>query len=186
MKILKYILPTITVLTLVILGGCTTDYSNRKPIGETFPSVSGQSLEKNTISFPDYLSGKNTVLLLGYVQDTQFDIDRWLIGLDMTQTQVDVYELPTIQGMFPRLFKTQIDEGMRKGIPKVLWKGVITIYQDGEKIQKFTGNINANNARVLLLDKSGTIRFFYDEGFSVSALNSLRDNLAKLESSSAD
>ncbi|MAD89569.1 MAG: hypothetical protein CMK64_07665, partial [Pseudoalteromonas sp.] len=59
----------------------------------------------------------------------------------------------------------------RRGIPKELWGGVITIYEDGEKIQAFTGNENPNNARVMLLDKNGKIIYFYDRGFSVSALN---------------
>ena len=155
MKSTKYLF-TATILILVfLLSGCATYYPNRKPLGEMFPSVVGQSLEKKTILFPDHVAGKNVLLLLGYVQNSQFDIDRWLIGLDMTQTQVDVFELPTIQGMFPRFFKTKIDQGMRKGIPKELWKGVITIYGDGEKIQLFTGNMNSNNARVILLGKNG-------------------------------
>ncbi len=173
----------IILLLVVLISGCATDYPNRKPVGEMFPSVSGKSLEKKPISFPDSIAGKNVVLLLGYVQNAQFDIDRWLIGLDMTQTQVDVFELPTIQGMFPRFFKTQIDQGMRNGIPKQLWKGVVTIYEDGEKVQKFTGNSNSNNARVILLDKNGTVAFFYDEGFSVAAMNSLRSTLKHLNAS---
>ncbi|MFT5294627.1 MAG: hypothetical protein ACI9YH_000633, partial [Colwellia sp.] len=57
-------------------------------------------------------------MLVGYKQNSQFDIDRWLIGLDMTETKVDAYEIPTIQGLFPRMFSTLIDNGMRKGIPK--------------------------------------------------------------------
>ena len=119
------------------------------------------------------------MLLIGYKQDSQFDIDRWLIGLDMTNTLVDVYELPTIQGMFPRMFSTMIDNGMRKGIPKELWKGVITIYKDGDAVQEFTGNENGNNARVALLDKEGLVLYFYDRGFSVQALNELKSVIDK-------
>jgi hypothetical protein len=167
-------------LSIGLISGCTTDYPNREPLGEIFPSISGESLEQNAITFPAHVTGKNVVLMLGYVQNSQFDIDRWLIGLDMTKTQVDVYELPAIQGMFPRFFKTQIDNGMRKGIPKELWKGVVTIYGDGDRVQEFTGNINPNNARVILLDKSSEIKFFYDRGFSVNAMNSLKKTLEEI------
>jgi cytochrome oxidase Cu insertion factor (SCO1/SenC/PrrC family) len=80
--------------------------------------------------------------------------------------------------MAPRMFSTFIDEGMRKGIPKELWKGVITVYEDGDKIQRYTGNQNPNNARVMLLDAEGKILYFYDRGFSVDALKSVR-NLVK-------
>jgi cytochrome oxidase Cu insertion factor (SCO1/SenC/PrrC family) len=75
------------------------------------------------------------------------------------------------------MFSTFIDNGMRAGIPKPLWKGVVTVYKDGEIIQAFTGNDTPNNARVILIDKNGKIIHFYDQGFSVNALNNLRDSL---------
>ena len=48
-------------------------------------------------------------------------------------------------------------------------------------LQKFTGNMNPNNARVILLDDSGTVNYFYDDGFSVDALNKLKQNLQSLK-----
>jgi cytochrome oxidase Cu insertion factor (SCO1/SenC/PrrC family) len=95
----------------------------------------------------------------------------------MTQTKVAAYEIPTIQGMLPRMFSGFIDSGMSKGIPKELWKGVVTVYADGDKVQRFTGNLTPNNARVMLLNKQGTIVYFYDRGFSVEALNAVRGAL---------
>jgi hypothetical protein len=165
------------ILFISLASGCSTQYKNQSLVGKSFPSVSGQSLEEETVNIPDDFNKKFTLLLVGYKQNSQFDIDRWLIGLDMTKTKVDAYEIPTIQGLFPRMFSTVIDNGMRKGIPKELWKGVITVYEDGEKVQAFTGNEDPNNARVILLNKEGTILYFYDDGFSVSALNQLRDIL---------
>lgn len=79
--------------------------------------------------------------------------------------------------MVPRMFSAFIDSGMRKGIPKELWAGVITIYKDGEKVQKFTGNQNPNNTRVVLINNSGKILYFYDRGFSVDALNKLKETI---------
>ena len=161
----------------IVLTGCATKYPNRSPQGEVFPPVTGTALTKEVKNLPDDLPQENVLLLLGYVQNAQFDIDRWLIGLDMTKTNVAVYELPTIQGMFPRMFQTQIDNGMRKGIPKEIWGGVITIYEDGETIQRMTGNQDPNNARVLLLNQAREIVWFYDRGFSVAALNDVRSRL---------
>jgi hypothetical protein len=160
------------------LSACATyDYPGQVILGEKMVSATGQSLAGESVTIPDDFAGQKTLLLLGYVQDSQFDIDRWLIGLDMTQTRIDVYEIPTIKGMFPRMFSTKIDDGMRKGIPKSLWKGVITVYQDGDKVQRLTGNMSPNNARVLLLNEQGEIVYFYDQGFSVDALNQVRENL---------
>ncbi|WP_394204476.1 hypothetical protein [Shewanella waksmanii] len=159
-------------------SACSTVYPNQQVAGQTFPTVNGTSLESQPMTFPADVLGEPTLLLVGYKQDSQFDIDRWLIALDMTQTQVAVYELPTIAGLFPRMFSTTIDNGMRAGIPKPLWKGVVTIYEDGELVQQFTGNQSPNNARVVLLDEQGKISYFYDDGFSVAALNALRQQLA--------
>lgn len=167
----------LTLLFAFTLSACSTTYPNKDITGSAFPTVSGESLEKEKVNIPTAFVGKPTLLLIGYKQNSQFDIDRWLIGLDMTQTKVDVYELPTIQGMFPRMFSTMIDNGMRRGIPKELWQGVITIYQGGDKVQAYTGNTNPNNARVVLLDESGKVIYFYDRGFSVAALNEVREKL---------
>ncbi len=169
------IIPRVIIfISLLWLTACSTQYPNQQLVGQQFPSISGQSLEQQEFRIPQDFAGQTILFLIGYKQDSQFDIDRWLIGLDMTQTRVDAIELPTIQGMFPRMFQTQIDNGMRSGIPKELWKGVITVYRDGARVQEFTGNQNPNNARVVLLDAQGKIIYFYDRGFSVDALNDLR------------
>jgi len=161
----------------IFLTGCSTTYPNKNPVDQTFPSVTGNTLSDMEVNMPQEFLGQKTLLLIGYRQNAQFDIDRWLIGLDMTQTKVNVFEIPAIQGFFPGLFSNQIDEGMRRGIPDELWSIVITVYKDGDTIQQFTGNEKPNNARVVLLDEAGKVIHFYDRGFSVSALNSVIDAL---------
>jgi len=167
-------------VTLMSCVGCSSPLPNRDPTGEPFPEVTAEALDGQAWSIPVAWSGSPTVAILGYVQDAQFDIDRWLIGLDMTKTQVKVFELPTIKGLFPRMFSDKIDEGMRKGIPKPLWGGVITVYQQGERVQRFTGSERPRNARVLLLDQQGVVRYMNDEGFSVPGLNQLREALSRM------
>lgn len=166
---------------LFLCVACSAPLPNRDPTGEPFPEVSAEALDGKVWSLPKAWSGEPTVAILGYVQDAQFDIDRWLIGLDVTQTDVKVYELPTIKGLLPRMFSAKIDEGMRKGIPKSLWGGVITVYQQGERVQRFTGSERPRNARVLLLDQAGVVRYMNDEGFSVPGLNRLRQALKLLK-----
>ena len=167
----------IALMMLTTLTACMTQYPNRNPVNEMFPDVSGGSLNKEEISMPEFFQGQKALLLIGYKQQSQFDIDRWLIGLDMTKTDVEVFEIPAIQGFFPGLFSRQIDNGMRKGIPDELWSIVITVYGDGDDIHQFTGNEKPNNARVVLLDEEGRVIYFYDRGFSVAALNALREKL---------
>ena len=180
MTSMKKLYPLLPLLPFIFFFGCSSRYPNQGVMGKTFPSVSGTSLEGTAHRIPEDFLDEPVIYLIGYVQDSQFDIDRWLIGLEMTKTKVKAIELPTIQGLFPRMFRTRIDGGMRRGIPKELWGGVITIYEDGEKVQRFTGNTNPNNARVIILDAEGKIVYFYDRGFSVDALRKAR---AALENS---
>ena len=164
-------------LCTVFLFGCSTKYKNRQPVGEIFPSINGTSLSSIEVQIPQDFSGQKTIFLLGFDQDAQFDIDRWLIGLDQTKVTTDVYEVPTINSFWAEMMQSTIDDGMRSGIPQELWKAVITVYEDGEIIQKFTGNENPRNARAMVLDENGVIVFFHDRGFSVGALHQLRSSL---------
>ena len=170
-KALKKLIVTLAVI--LITTGCSTIYPNQDIVNQSFPDAEGQSLAGDTLQLPEAFKGQYHVLLLGYVQNAQFDIDRWLIGLDMKQVQLPVYEIPTIQGWIPRMISSTIDNGMRKGIPSALWQAVVTVYKDGDKVQLFTGNENPRNGRAILLSPDSEVLFFHDQGFSVPALNAL-------------
>jgi hypothetical protein len=158
----------------VVLQACGTTHANRQPVGETMPRVSGSDLEGTRRSFPDEIAGGPAVLLVGYKQNAQFDIDRWMLGLDQLGVKAPVYELPTIVGMWPGMFASRIDNGMRSGIPEALWAAVVTLYDDdAERLAKFLGNERPNNARVLLVRPDGSIAFFHDGGYSIPHLRAL-------------
>lgn len=168
---------------IFILTACASQYPKQNPVNQAFPKVKGSTLSQKSVTLPKDVLGRPSVLLLGFEQKTQFDIDRWLIGLDMANIQCQIFELPTINNWLAQLFATRIDNGMRSGIPSNLWSSVITIYQDGDKLQQFTGNQQPNNARVIVLDAKGEVKYFYDQGFAVRALNGLRGKLLELEPS---
>lgn len=161
----------ITGLTALAIGCSSAPLPNRDPIGEPFPEVAGEALDGKTWEIPAELAGRPAILLIGYVQDAQFDIDRWLLGIAQVGTPVPFLELPTIKGLAPRMFQGTIDEGMRKGIPIEDWRGVVTLWgDDAAKVVSLTGNERPRNARVALLDRSGRIAWFTDRGFSAGQM----------------
>ncbi len=172
---------------LVLVGaflassGCSSPIPRRDPTGEPFPPVVGESLEGQRVELPGAFTGEPVVLLVGYRQRTQFDLDRWLLGLAEAQVPVAVREVPTISGMVPWMISGTIDGGMRRGIPKEDWGAVVTVYGDANKIEEFTGTENSLPGRILLLDADGTVVFFHDRGYSVGALQRLRDALKGIE-----
>ena len=156
-----------------LAAGCSSTYERRDPTGEAFPSVTGSSLEGREIQVPAAFAGSPVLLLIGYEQNTQFDLDRWVMGMQMAGISVATYEMPTIPGLVPGMFSGSIDAGMRRGIPQEDWGSVVTVYGDGDEIAKFTGNADGLPGRIVLLDKNGRVAFFHDRGYSAGTLEKL-------------
>ena len=78
---------------------------------------------------------------------------------------------PTLPGLLPTQFSGWIDDGMRSGIPKEDWPAVVTVYGDeAQKIAALTGTQGPRNARVLLIDSKGLVRWSWEQGFSSKRL----------------
>ena len=162
-----------TAATLFATASCSTTWPNRDPSGERLPQVTGTSLANERVTLPNVADGEPLLLLIGYVQDAQFDLDRWLLGLDQLGWSTRTFEVPTLPGMLPRMFRGFIDNGMRSGIPEEDWAAVVTVYQEAEKLAQFTGNERSRNGRILLLDGAGRVIFYHDRGYSVGSLKKL-------------
>ncbi|MFT7465452.1 MAG: hypothetical protein ACI9EF_003819 [Pseudohongiellaceae bacterium] len=164
---------TLLASTLFLSALACSSVENRDPTGELFPAVKGEGLDGSSVSLPNDLAGAPAILLVGYVQDTQFDLDRWMLGLAQAGTPGRVLELPTIDGM-ASLFSSRIDEGMRGGIPQEDWPVVVTLYDAAaEKVLALTGDERPRNGRVLLLDNQGHVAWFHDRGYSTGNLLAL-------------
>lgn len=172
---------------IAMISGCgPVRIPDRDPVGDQFPHVSGESLAGSKATLPDEFLGAPALYLVGYVQQTQFDLDRWTMGLLEADLSSAIVEIPTIPGLVPTAVSGWIDDGMRSGIPQEDWPAVITLYgSDAYAVAKLTGTENPRNTRVLLIDDAGVVRWFWDEGFSASRLIELKGvikNLPKQES----
>jgi len=150
----------------VLAAACATPQPNRDPVGERFPPVEGTALDGERVGIPEAFAGRRVLLLVGTVMEAQFDIDRWILGLMQAEVPVEIREVPTIEGILPALASPWIDGGMRSGIPEEDWPAVVTVYGDAGAIVRFLGNERPRNARVILLDESGTVIWFHDRGYA--------------------
>jgi len=129
----------------------------------------GENLEEVAVELPSTFEGEPVVLLVGYKQGTQFDIDRWFLGLLQAGLEAPIVEVPTIPGLVPTLVSGWIDDGMRSGIPREDWGAVVTLYGSAAKpVAEFTGTEFGRRTRVLVLDAGGEVVWFNDEGYSAS------------------
>ena len=182
-RVLRLLLAGLAVAgTATLFFACSSPHPRRDPTGEVFPTVTATALDGSTVTLPEVAAGEPLLLLLGYEQDAQFDIDRWLLGLTQARVQVRVYEVPTLDGLVPRMISGTIDGGMRRGIPEEDWGGVVTVYDGAERLTRFTGDADGLTGRVLLLNGSGVVVFFHDRGYSVGSLQKLQQALAEIRS----
>ncbi len=103
------------------VSGCGTTYENRNPVGEIFPSAVGENLDEERVELPEALAGEPAILLVGYKQRTQFDIDRWIMGLIQADAPGQLLEVPTIPGLGASIASDWIDDGIRSGNPEEDW-----------------------------------------------------------------
>jgi hypothetical protein len=160
-------------LFILLMATCSTVYPEAPLVtGKMFPVVSGEDLNGEEVNFSSSywsLNSRPTVVLVGYEQDSQFDCDRWILGLLQLRTPVNIIELPTIPGLIPRIISGTIDSGMRSGIPSQDWGSVVTLYgESATDIKGFLGNNKASNAYVNLVDSSGEIMWSHHRGYSAS------------------
>lgn len=147
------------------------------------PQFEGTSLDGKPYRFPADILGRPTLLLVGFVQDAQFDADRWLLGLLQTKPDCRILEVPAVRGFIPGLLRDTIDGGMRQGIPEEDWASVVTVYDDAESVAKLSGTGHPRNIRVLLVDKAGEVVWFHDRGYSAGVLLRMLEVLDRLEQS---
>lgn len=163
-------------LCLASLVGCSSRPGvemQGEVVGRSFPAFKGEALDGRVVNFPDAIRGKKHLLLVAYVQEAQFDVDRWVLGVLQAKAPVAILELPTIKSLGARLAKGFINRGMQRGIPKEDWPSVITIYGDASAVSSFVGDIPGNNACALLVDEKGIVRWSHREGYSPRELMDL-------------
>jgi hypothetical protein len=135
-------------------------------VGTSLPTFRGEALDDRVVKFPEEIRGRAHLLLVAYVQEAQFDVDRWVLGVLQAKAPVNVLELPTIASLGARLAKGFINRGMQQGIPKEDWASVVTVYGDAEVLRSYVGEIPGNNACAMLVDSEGVVRWVHRNGYS--------------------
>jgi hypothetical protein len=162
-------------LISLLCVACTTKVSTPSNVQNSlFPRVQGTNLDKQPITIPDHYRGKTTLVLVGYTQKAQFDIDRWILGALQADVKAQIVEVPTIAGMVPQMVQGFIDNGMRGGIPKSDWASAVTVYEDAPKVIEALGNERPQSAYAVLLNKEGRIVWSSNIGYSASQVLELK------------
>lgn len=153
----------VVVLALVVVTACR--HSPVRAMSEggamLFPSVSGENLHGETVTFPDDLKGQPALVLVAFKRQQQAEVDTWLAQLDAIEVAIPgirVVETPTISGTRWGWMAWFIDGGMRSGIPDDAARArTITLYTDVDKFRDALGMATDEQIYAVLLDADARV-----------------------------
>jgi hypothetical protein len=127
-----------------------------------FPSVSGENLHGQAVTFPDDLKGSPALVLVAFKRQQQAEVDTWLAQIDAFEATIPgirVVETPTISSTRWGWMAWFIDGGMRSGIPDDDARArTITLYTDVAKFREALGMETDGQIYAVLLDTEARVR----------------------------
>ncbi len=168
--------------SLVSLFGLVTLSLNGQTGEQRFPQLKAQSLQKETIIFPDDLKNKANILILVFEQDAQRLVDTWaevILADYEPRPDVSYHEVPMISGWY-RPIGWQIDNWMRDGIPENLHDNTTTFYGNRRPYFEELNMNDIDSCYLFLLDREGYIRFRAEGPRDEEQEAALRTAIAKL------
>jgi hypothetical protein len=149
------------VLSMASLGITAEQAGNKGVIGMKFPTLTTDSLAGDTVTLPDVVTGKVTLIVMSFKRDSQSQNDSWLGPFEKEfgkRQGCFFYEVPMIRRRFV-FMAPLIDSGMRAAIPNEKHKNVITFYGDVEPYKQALKIQDVYLGYAFLLDRQGIIRW---------------------------
>ena len=148
---------------------------------QTFPPLSGMTLEDKKISIPQQTQGKYTMIVLTYSAKASEQIAPWFDGLYeyfMMDPDYDMnlYVVPMISGA-KSLIAGKIEKNLKKGIQAGYQKHFVLYQGDIDDYKKTLRMDNKDVPYMFLLDKSGKIVYQTAGNYSDAQLDRIEAKL---------
>lgn len=171
-------------LMLSVAALSAQEKPTRLRIGDQMPPLTGEFLTGRAASLPGAASGKVALVMLGFTYDSRFAVERWGAWFGTafaTRSDVTFFETPMLGGG-ARLGRFFIDRGMRKNTPVARHENVITVYGNTGTWKARLGVADAteDHAWLVLIDRSGVVRWMHHGDFDEAAAGQLRTAVSAL------
>lgn len=123
------------------------------------PTISGESLAGQKIVLPDAAAGKVAVLIFGFTKASKGPTSAWAEKLQTdfgTRPEFELYQLPVLEAV-PHLFRGIVISGIRKGVLETKRERFVPILQREAELKKLVHYDEADDAYLVVLDRSGNI-----------------------------
>lgn len=152
-------------LLLAMQVGCTALFPTRNPVGQTLPTVTGRSLADKPVELPAAVNGRVVVLFVVYDRAAHEDVRPWADTVARDLPGVLPMEVGVVLSPWLGMQRERLFRGLRDRTPKLLRSGVVLLHDDdAAALGAFTGNVEPQRLRVILLDEAGRVIFFNADG----------------------
>lgn len=126
---------------------------------QTMPTISGESLAGGKVVLPEAAKGKVAVLIFGFTKASKEPTKAWATRLNSelgNQPDFVLWQLPVLEDV-PRLIRGMVISGMKKTVPGNLRDHFVPIVEREAELKKLVNYKDANDAYLILLDRSSQI-----------------------------
>ncbi|MGA2889479.1 MAG: hypothetical protein ABSE51_15635 [Terracidiphilus sp.] len=166
---------TAMLLVAVTNSAAQTDVSHLKP-GDSFPSITGQTLSGKQMELPGAASARPAVVILSFSRAGGHDSQTWSQHLSKNVPGLPIYTVIFLESV-PRLFRGMAISGIKSGMPATMQDRTVLLYQDSEAWERKVRLGGEDHACVVLLKASGAIEWLSSEGFSDASYSGLLKQL---------
>jgi hypothetical protein len=127
--------------------------------GQAMPRIEGESFAGRKVVLPDAASGKVAALILGFSKGSKGPTSAWgeKAGSEFgSHPGFELYQLPVLEDV-PRLFRGMVISGIKKGVKENARDHFVPIVQGEASLKKLVGYKEADDAYIIILDRSGQI-----------------------------
>jgi hypothetical protein len=103
--------------------------------------------------------GEVAVLIFGFTKASKGPTSAWAAKLQAdfgTRPEFELYQLPVLEDV-PRLFRSMVISGIRKDVPEAKRERFVPILQGEAQLKNFVHYSEADDAYVVVLDRTGNI-----------------------------
>ena len=141
---------------------------------QQFPAITGQNLLGKDVNLPD---AHPTVIVMGFTHASQTQTKPWTQRIG---TQFPLYSIAVLEDV-PRLVRGMAVHGIKSGVPEERRARFLLVYHNEKQLKLAAGFSAPDDAYLLVLDKSGAIRWKYHGPVTDQAFREMQDHMAEAD-----
>jgi hypothetical protein len=151
-------------------------------VAQQLPRLQEENLAGNQVVLPDAASGKVAVLVMGFTHASKTPTEAWAkrVQADFGKTTgFELYQLPVLEEV-PRMIRSMVISGIKKGVPENQRATFIPVLHKEDELKKLVGYKEADDAYMVVLDRSGQVAYQTHSATPDSGYAQLRAKLENL------